>query len=355
MTWLVTVHHDVLPAVMRDVIETNPVWNYVVAPGMLLLCVIAIALLWARRRSLLDLWLLAVAWAWLLDAILLNLVDYRFTVAWYANRVFAISSATFVLAVLLSETTMMYARLALSVMAQRRERESRIMTVDAVAASIAHEINQPLAAIVNNGGAGLRWLARGAPDVDKASEALKAIVNDGHRASQVIAGIRATFKRDRPEKERLDINGVINEALVLTRSDLQDHGIVVDTELDAKLPAISANKVQLQQVLLNLIANASEAMDAVTSRARLLRIRTQRHGENEVLVAVEDAGPGIDPQDGGRMFDAFVTTKSGGMGLGLPICRSIIDAHGGRLWATPGIAYGSAFQFVLPARDPGEA
>jgi C4-dicarboxylate-specific signal transduction histidine kinase len=255
-----------------------------------------------------------------------------------------------VLIVLLSETTMMYARLALSVMAQRREREGQLMTMDAVTASIAHEINQPLAAIVNNGSAALRWLTREVPNVGKASDALSAIVADGHRAGQVIAGIRAMFRRDKAEKRRIEVNDAVVEVLKLARSELRVHGISTDMALESKLPPVNANKVQLQQVLLNLIGNAIEAMDAVTSRARLLRVRTERHGR-EILVTVEDTGPGIDPKDSDRIFDPLFTTKSNGMGLGLAICRSIVDTHGGRIWAAPGVPHGTVFQFVLPAGD----
>lgn len=354
LTWLVTVHHDAMPALMTSATEFNPLWTYVITPGSALLCVVLIALLWSRGRSLLDLWLLVVAWAWLLKAILWILIERRYSVAWYANTLFAISAATFVLIVLLSEATLMYARLALSVMEQRRQREGRLMTMDAVAASIAHEVNQPLAAIVNNGSAGLRWLARSPPDIGKASEALKAVVSDGHRANHVIAGIRAMFRRDEPVRRRIDINDVVMEALVLARDELRNHGVTVETVPGQKLPPTSANKVQLQQVLLNLIANAIEAMNAVGSRIRRLRVRTESSGQG-VLVAVEDSGTGIDPKDCERIFDPLFTTKAGGMGLGLPICRSIVEAHGGRIWATPGAAGGTVLQFALPVNPPGSS
>jgi C4-dicarboxylate-specific signal transduction histidine kinase len=248
---------------------------------------------------------------------------------------------------------MMYARLALSVMAQRREREGRLMTVRAVAASIAHEVNQPLAAIVNNGSAGLRWLAQPRPEVGKAQEILKDIVNDGHRASQVIAGIRAMSKRDELEKGYVNINEIIREVLVLARGELRNHAIAVETDLDSQLPPLTANKVQLQQVLLNLITNAIEAMDAVEPRMRLLRVRS-RHHDQEVMVWVEDTGPGIALEDSERIFDPFFTTKSSGTGLGLPISRSIVEAQGGRMWAKPGTEHGTILQLVLPAGEAGK-
>jgi signal transduction histidine kinase len=349
LTFFVTVHHDALPAVLKDPAQFSLLWIALITPVSALLCIVVIALFLARRRSLLDLWLLVVAWAWLLKSILLVFIKYRYSVAWYANSLFAVSAATFVLIVLLSETTVMYARLALSIIAQQREREGRLMTIDAVTASIAHEVNQPLGAIVTNGGAGLRWLSRASPDLGKAREALQAIVDDGHRASQVIAGMRAMLRRDAAEKRWVDLNDAIMEVLLLMQRELGTRGVAVDTALDSKLPPVRANKVQLQQVLLNLIGNAIEAMHGGTSRDRLLRVHTQRHGKEEVLVTVEDTGPGIDPNDRDRIFDPLFTTKSGGMGLGLSISRSIAEAHRGRIWATPGVTCGTVFQFVLPA------
>lgn len=354
LTWLVTVHHDALPAPMRNVAETNPIWSYAIAPSIMVVCVIAIALLWARRRSLLDLWLLAVAWAWLLQSILLNMGDSRFSVAWYAHRIFAISAATFVLIVLLWESTVMYARLALSVMAQRREREGRLMTMDAVAASIVHEIKQPLAAIAINAGAGLRWLEREPPDFDKARAALKRITSDTHRASEVIDSIRAIFKQGGQAKAPLVINEVIREAIGSLRDELQARGISVHLELTPGLALVSGHRGQLEQVIVNIATNAAEAMSQIADRPRVLRLRSAASEPDGVLVTVEDSGVGIDPLHSGRIFDAFYTTKSDGTGMGLAICRSIVESHGGRLWVAPGSPHGSVVQFLLPGCNSGD-
>jgi signal transduction histidine kinase len=291
-------------------------------------------------------------WAWLPKSLLLMLIEYRYDVAWYGNLAFALVSATLVLLVLLSETTMMHARLALSFIAQRREQGGRLMTMDAVAAAIAHEINQPLAAIVNNGSAALRWLTRAPPEVGKAREALRAMVDDGRRATQVVTSIRAILRRDQPEREELDINAVIEEVLMLDRGECGRRGIAVQTALDPRLPPVSANRVQLQQVLLNLVANAIEAMERARSRPGELKIRTERRGR-EALVTVEDNGTGIDPQDSGHIFDPFFTTKARGTGLGLAICKSIVEAHGGRMWATPGVACGTVLSFTILLANQG--
>jgi signal transduction histidine kinase len=351
LTWLATAHHGILPPLIRDPAYFRTVWFRSLVPVSALLCVTAIAVLWPRRRSLLDVWLLVVMWAWLLKSAFLLLIAHRYDVAWYANIAFALASATLVLLVLLSEATKMHARLALSAMAERREQAGRLTTMDAVAASIAHEINQPLAAIVSNGGAGMRWLERPIPDVGKARETLKAMVDDGRRAIQVIAGIRGLLRRDQPEKGKLDVNDVIEDVLVLLRGGLRSGGIVVQTALDSRLPRPRANELQLQQVLLNLIANAIEAMERTPSRTGTLRVATA-YQDDEVLVTVEDNGVGIDPY-GDHIFDPFFTTKERGTGLGLAISRSIIEAHGGRMWAEPGVSCGTALRFTLPLAKPG--
>jgi C4-dicarboxylate-specific signal transduction histidine kinase len=220
-----------------------------------------------------------------------------------------------------------------------------------MAASIAHDINQPLAAIVANGNAGLRWLAHTTPDLDEARAALQRIVNEGHRASQVIGSIRAMFTKGDQEKAALGVNELIREVLALLDGEIHTQRVSVHTELIEPLLRVFGNRVQLQQVILNLITNAVEAMGSITHRARVLRVQSKRHESGGVLIAVEDSGPGIDPKDIDRIFEAFFTTKSDGMGMGLSICRSIIEAHHGRLWVSPGIHHGAVFHVVLPTGE----
>jgi signal transduction histidine kinase len=233
---------------------------------------------------------------------------------------------------------------------------ARVMQTTALgemAASIAHEINQPLGAIVANGNAGLRWLASATPVVDEARAALKRIVNDGHRVSEVIGGIRSMFKKDSQATVPLDVNELVCEVLALVRSEVENQRVSVRTELFNQLPQVPANRVQLQQVMANLIINAVDAMDTVTNRARVLRVKTEIHEFNHLLITVEDSGMGIDQKNIGRIFDPFFTTKSHGMGMGLSICRSIIENHGGRLTASPAQPHGSIFQVLLPTGGNG--
>ena len=227
-------------------------------------------------------------------------------------------------------------------------RVARLTTMGELAASIAHEINQPLTGVLANGNAGLQWLNRDKPDLDEARNALSCIVSDGTRAGEVIRGLRALAKKSGPELVQLDINDAVREVQALTRSELQRHGVTLHTDLSADDRPVFGDRVQLQQVLLNLIMNGIEAMRAVTERPKMLAITSEPVEPNGVLVAVEDTGTGLDPATADRIFDPFFTTKSDGLGMGLSICRSIIDAHGGRLWVSPGVLYGTVFRFTVP-------
>jgi C4-dicarboxylate-specific signal transduction histidine kinase len=218
----------------------------------------------------------------------------------------------------------------------------------ALAASIAHEINQPLAAIIANGNAGLRWLASKTPDVDKVRATLDNIVRAGHRTAELIDSIRAMFKKEHQIEAPISLNELIREVLTLLDSDLQLHHVTVRTTLNEALPKVSADRVQLQQVILNLIKNATEAMNSVAESSRVLHLKTELEDAQNLTIIVEDSGPGIDLENIDRVFDQFFTTKSRGMGLGLSICRSIIEAHNGRLWAESGLHEGSVFRISLP-------
>jgi C4-dicarboxylate-specific signal transduction histidine kinase len=234
-------------------------------------------------------------------------------------------------------------------------RMTRVMTMGEMAASIAHEINQPLAAVVANGGACLRWLAADPPNLEEAREAVTRIVGEGNRASEVIARVRAFLGRSAPAKTRLDVNEIIGEVLALVHAEVGRHGAAVRTALAAGLPPVLADRVALQQVLLNLIVNGLEAVSVVPSRPREVVISTQGHEPRGVLIAVRDSGIGLDPETAGRIFEAFFTTKPGGLGMGLTISRAIIEAHGGRVWAAANADGGATVRFTLPAVGEGEA
>jgi signal transduction histidine kinase len=239
-----------------------------------------------------------------------------------------------------------------SVAAQEAQAElarvARLTTMGELAASIAHEINQPLAAVVTNGTASLRWLAHATPNLDEARAALTNIVKDGKRASDVIGRIRGLLRNDKLEYAELDINGAIREVVALTMNAMQSRSVVVQTALPANVPHVLGDRVQLQQVIMNLIMNGADAMSSVSDRARILQIGSQIDETGEVLVHVKDTGTGIDEGIRSRIFDPLFTTKSTGMGMGLSICRSIIEAHDGRLWASPNSPHGTVFHFTIP-------
>ena len=227
-------------------------------------------------------------------------------------------------------------------------RIARLTTVGAMAATIAHELSQPLAAIVSNGDAGFRWLDRPEPNLDEAQSAFRRVVNDGHRAAQIITSIRAMFKKDSGARSPVGINELVCDVVSTLLGELKSRRVSLALQLLDDLTPVQADRVQLQQVLLNLLTNAIDSMASVTDRPHMLSVRSE-HLEDWILVSVQDSGTGIAPEHAERMFDAFFTTKPNGIGLGLSICRSIVEAHGGRLSVFPAHPHGSVFQVMLPA------
>ena len=223
---------------------------------------------------------------------------------------------------------------------------ARVMTMGELAASIAHEVNQPLASIISSAGACLRWLD--AQKLEEARRSISRVMAEGHRASEIIGRVRALAKKAPPQKDWLDINETIREVLVLARSEIQGRGVALETELPKHIPAILADRIALQQVILNLMMNAIEAMSGMSDGPRELLVRSGTEGAEHVVISVEDSGPGLDSKSLDRLFEAFYTTKPHGLGMGLAVSRSIIDAHGGRLWATANAPRGAVFQFLLP-------
>jgi PAS domain S-box-containing protein len=226
---------------------------------------------------------------------------------------------------------------------------TRVATLGEMTASIAHEVNQPLAAIVTNANACLRWLAHRPPNLAEARQAVGRIIKEGNRASDVIARIRALVNKAPPRKDRLEVNEVILEVIALARSEVDRHRVSLRPQLAVDLPLVLADRIQLQQVILNLIMNGLEAMSGVVDRSRELHVASARHESDGVLVSVRDSGKGLAPESLDHLFEAFYTTKPKGMGMGLAICRSIVEAHGGVLWGSPNSPQGAVFQFTLPA------
>jgi signal transduction histidine kinase len=230
---------------------------------------------------------------------------------------------------------------------------NRVATAGELSASIAHEMKQPLAAMVTNVRAGLRWLGAAEPNLEETRVALQNVVKDGNRAAEVIDSVRAMFRKEETERTQLNLNDLIKSVLYLLRDELRPQDIILRTNLDPQLPPVQGRRGELQQVILNLVRNAVDAMKDITYRPRVLTVKSEVQPPNEVLVSVADSGTGIDPKDIDRIFNAFFTTKSNGMGMGLSICKSIIEDHEGRLWVLPNLKYGSVFNISLPIHQDG--
>lgn len=345
LTFLSIEGEPLLPIVISGTRNLTPLWVWFVGAPVALTAFAALVVLWIRRRSLLDLWLAVIMLTFLIDPILAYYPDpRRFSAGWYAVRIFGLFSGGVLLGVLLYETSALYAQLVRAVLAQRREREARLMTGDAVAATIAHEVKQPLAGMITQADAGLRFLDRSMPDLDEAKQSFKHIAADGHRAGAMIESIRTLFKNEDRNRASLDLNELVDETLVMLREDLEKHRILVKTELDENLPEVTGDRIQLQQVFVNLITNAIDSMASIGG-SRVLTVKSEIQDDGNAKVSVADTGPGVASQDIDRIFNPLFTTKSGGMGMGLAICRSIIEAHEGRLWVTQNTPSGAVFHF----------
>jgi signal transduction histidine kinase len=348
-TWLVTVGERLLPRIMLDFVRAGALWDHLAAPLILVVSLTAVALLWTRRSSVLDMWLLVVLWAWLIETVLLSMTVSRFSLVWYAGRTFGLLGSSFVLLVLLYESTTLYARLALAAGAQARERERQHLSLEVIAGSIAHELSQPLSAIAANADAGLQLLAQTPPDLAEARAALGGIATGYCRARDIIKSTRDTLRGAVQPMGPVDIAQTIQETLTILRLELHTHGVSVQLAVSPHVPLVQANKGQLLQVLVNLITNAIESMLDVKDRPRVLSISLSMCDPAHVSITIEDSGVGVDANTSRRIFDPFFTTKSRGTGLGLAISRSIIEAHGGKISASRARAHGSVFQILLPA------
>ena len=336
-----------LPGIMLDISRYSSMWPYYVGLPIAVFCTTALVMLWTRRRTVLVLWLMVVMWLYLVEIPLSYYpIPKRFGLGWYTVRGIGFISSSLVLVVLLSEITMIYGRLLRAIRAQRQEREARLITADAVAATIVHEVKQPLSGMVTSAEAGLRFINRPIPDLGEAKEAFTQIVADGRRATQVIGGIRSLFTQEGRSRVSLDLNKLIKETIALVEHDLEKHQITVVAELEKQLPPVNGDQIQLQQLLINLITNAIESM-AATEEPGALSVRSEIREGRDVTIMVADTGTGIGSEDLDRVFNPLFTTKQDGMGMGLSICRSIAEAHDGRLWFSPNTPRGAVFYFSL--------
>jgi signal transduction histidine kinase len=348
LTWLSTAGVHLLPRIILDQSRMSPIVVYPIW-FTILLSVAAMAVLSLRRRSVLDQWLMVVALVFIAELVFSGLLPtVRFSLGFYAGRVFSIMTSSIVLIVMLAETARLYMGLVRSNALLRREQGNKLMNLEAMAASISHEIRQPITAMSSNSEAAIRLIQREPPDLAGALAALRDIASDGRRASEILRDIRGLFGKADRGQERIDVNETVLAALRILRGALGEHGVSARTELKPDVPPILGHRGQLQEVIVNLLQNAVEAMGAIRDDRRVLTVRTERDGDRAIVVEVEDTGPGIDARSLDKVFDAFVTTKPGGMGLGLAICRMIVDRHGGRLSAAPADPRGTVFRMVLP-------
>jgi signal transduction histidine kinase len=360
LTWISTAGEPYLPVLLdptpsvpqvRLVDHIEPAEADVVGL-VLLLGIVALFCLWLWKRTVLDLWLIVALCAWSAEIITTFLSGGRFTLGFYVARGYMVIASMSVLIVLLCETMALYVRLAVAALETDFAHVNRVSMMGELAASLAHEILQPIATARNNARVGMRILEMSPPNLDEAKEAVACIVRDADRAKDIVDRMRNQIKKAPPRREPFDLNEAVSEVIALARSDIVRNSVSVQTRLVDGTFLVQGDRVQVQQVILNLVLNAVQAMGSDDGRARELLVSIEDH--TGALIAVRDSGPGIDRADLERVFEAFYTTKASGTGMGLSICRSIIEAHGGRLWAEANAPCGAAFLFTLPTVEQDE-
>jgi signal transduction histidine kinase len=354
LAWIVTTKTEYLPSFYTTDVRLQTQFGNQTNLALWIWASTALAVLFARRRTILDLWLMVTLLAYM-PSFLVAIIgsSVRFTVGWYAARCFILVASCMVLSVLLVETTILYSRLASAIILQRRERTNRLLSVGAATAAIAHEINQPLGAMSLNCDAALECLKATPLDLAELRSCLTDVKNDNSRASEIVAGIRALFKMTTPQRTMVEINRLAQEVLRMVEHDLHVHGVSISTEFQEGVPQVRADPIQLQQVILNLVRNAIDAIAIGPITIKAIRLVTTYDGKSTVSLYVQDTGPGIATEKETQIFDPFFTTKTSGMGLGLPISRRIIEDHGGDLRLTETSSKGCTFEIALPSGSEG--
>jgi signal transduction histidine kinase len=349
LTWIVTTKTEYIPSFFTEDLRLQTRFGNQVNIMLWLWGATVLIVLLFRKRTVLDLWLMVTLIACMPNFLVAMIgSSVRFTVGWYAARGFVLVGSCTLLTVLLVEKTFLYSRLASALILQRRERTNRLLTVEAVTAAIAHELRTPLAAIELNADTALLQLHSNPPELEEIDDVLNDIQADSRRAAAIISSIRELSKKSTDQRTLTRVEDAVRIVLRLLQHDLQINEVSVTTEFQDNLPEAPLDGTQLQQVLLNLVKNAIEAMSSMTSGARFLRLTTSFDGHSTVLVSVQDSGPGIPAGDRERIFDPFFTTKSGGTGLGLAICFNVVENHGGKLRLVKSDSVGSIFELAIP-------
>ena len=346
LTWLATVGSALLPPIILDQTRIGPQVTYYIA-FTILIYVTALCLL-AFRRSVLDQWLMVVALITILELVYSGLIPtVRFSAGFYTGRLLSLVTASLVLIVLLAETTRVQIRLARSNLMLKRERDNKLMNLEAVVAFISHQIRQPVMAITSNSAAATRFLQRNPPDLSRALATLADLNSAVDRTDEVFESVRALFGKPIVERQPVNINETVLGALRIVGEELRDRQVTASVDRASDLPLVAGHEGQLQEVFINVFHNAVEAMDDIGGD-RILAIRTRYNGNAAVIIEIEDNGSGIDKENAEKIFDPFVTTKPTGMGLGLTICRMIVDRHGGQLSASSVNPRGTIVRVALP-------
>jgi signal transduction histidine kinase len=348
LTWIVTVHHDILPPLFVDRRTLTSLGNHITGIDFLM-SLLALALLWRRQKSVLDLWLTVAVVALVAELwVTTFVIGTRFSLGFYASRLLSVTVSVVVLIVLLTETAVLYGRLSNAIALLQRERNNRLINIKAATSSIVHEVRQPLASMTTAATAARKWLEKVPPDLGEVKTLFGIIEHSGFHANEVLSHVPKLFEDADREQEPIDMNNLAHETLKILSGELDDHAVKTRLELASELPAIMGQRVQLQEVILNLVRNAIDAMDSMQVDRRLLTVRTKPDGGKAIVMEVEDSGPGIERRRLAAIFEPFVTTKPKGTGLGLPICSRIIERHGGQLKASPDCNHGALFQIILP-------
>jgi len=352
LTWLATAGTYLLPPIIVDANRLSPLVIYRIWFTILILA-LAFSVLAFRQRSVLDQWLMVVALVYIGELAFSGLRPrVRFSLGFYAGRVLSIVAASIVLIILLSETTRLYVLLARSHAILQREQDNKLMNFDAIVTAIGHEIKQPLGAIELNSSSAELILEQVPVDVGEARVIMSETKDAARRINETLDGFRSLFGRIEQKRQPVNLNEVILEVLKSSRAELSAHGVLARTRLSTDLPIIYGSGNQLYQLVYNLVHNAIEAMSETASRDKVLEVTTSTLHGNSVVVEVSDNGPGIDPQKLASIFEAFVTTKQHGMGLGLAICRRIVERHDGQISASSVIPHGTSFRFELSSGKP---